>query len=533
MSYNLLENNLDVTYIAEREIQNYELSHPGQHIASDINTLINMGFDKKMVNKTYLLLSPPNIERAIDYMTEINGIIQHNFFENKAEIINKGFCYICKKPRKNHLGYIPGTYEEKYDNNIINYNKINIKKSEEEICKVCYEQLSKKEKKSNLLPCGHFCCNQCWINYLQTLISEAKVEDIKCVEHKCNQILSDDFIMKHIKKDKKLVKKYEKFKNRANIIKDPNKKLCPEPDCESYLEKSWKTKYVKCKKGHRYCYECLRPPHENVSCEDNILEKDFLLWKKDKVIKKCPKCKIFTEKNEGCNHMTCTSCKYQWCWLCEGEYQYGHYTSGRCNGQQFTKADYIEEIEKKKNNLYTSKNYNNNRINNNYSMNYNNVNNKIKKSKKKKKVYFSTDEEDQDCCCSLSSIFICCLHKVNYIKIDYDGYERLNAIFIWFLGYFLFVAYQVYNTSRDDPIKFCSSITRKTYIFFGMLIAFFSFICYEILFTALITPFILLSFIYPFFIYKIKMFFTIGNAHYFDNFNSNNNNLNKFDNLIV
>ena len=265
----------------------------------------------------------------------------------------------------------------------------------------------------------------------------------------------------------------------------------------------------------------------------NILEKDFLLWKKDKVIKKCPKCKIFTEKNEGCNHMTCTSCKYQWCWLCEGEYQYGHYTSGRCNGQQFTKADYIEEIEKKKNNLYTSKNYNNNRINNNYSMNYNNVNNKIKKSKKKKKVYFSTDEEDQDCCCSLSSIFICCLHKVNYIKIDYDGYERLNAIFIWFLGYFLFVAYQVYNTSRDDPIKFCSSITRKTYIFFGMLIAFFSFICYEILFTALITPFILLSFIYPFFIYKIKMFFTIGNAHYFDNFNSNNNNLNKFDNLIV
>ena len=45
---------------------------------------------------------------------------------------------------------------------------------------------------------------------------------------------------------------------------------------------------------------------------------------KNKVIKECPRCKIKTQKNEGCNHMTCTECKYQWCWLCEGEYHYGH-----------------------------------------------------------------------------------------------------------------------------------------------------------------------------------------------------------------
>ena len=23
--------------------------------------------------------------------------------------------------------------------------------------------------------------------------------------------------------------------------------------------------------------------------------------------------------------MTCAEYKYQWCWLCEGEYKYGHY----------------------------------------------------------------------------------------------------------------------------------------------------------------------------------------------------------------
>ena len=51
---------------------------------------------------------------------------------------------------------------------------------------------------------------------------------------------------------------------------------------------------------------------------------------------------MYTEKNEGCNHMTCISCKYQWCWLCEGEYRYGHYDSGKCKGLQFARADNLK-----------------------------------------------------------------------------------------------------------------------------------------------------------------------------------------------
>ena len=534
MSFNLLDNNLDVTFIADREIQNYAHLHPGQHITSDINTLREMGFDRKMINKVYLLLTPPNIQTAIDYMTDINGIMQHRFFENKAGTFKKGLCYICRKARRYHLGYKKGEYDDDVINNYDNDNLIDVKTPEDVTCKVCFDILSKKEMKSNALPCGHLCCTSCWINYLQTLITEAKVEEIKCIEHSCNKLLTEDFIMKFVKNDKKLVEKYNKFKNRAMIIKDPNKKLCPNPDCESYLEKSFITSYVKCKKGHKFCFECLRPPHGNSSCE-SMLEKDFLIWKKDKVVKKCPKCKIYTEKNEGCNHMTCTSCKYQWCWLCEGEYSYGHYNSGRCNGQQFTKANYIEEIEDKKkarlekiknirniNTISNNNNINNYRNNNIININNNNTNNNntniTLNNKKKNNNYFKSDEEDQDCCCSLSSIFPCCLHKVNYLKMDYDGLERFRAIFIWFLGYFLFVAYQMYNTSRDDFLKYSS--VKIVYLFFGMLIAFCLFICYEIIFTTLITPFIIISLICPFFIYKIKMFFTIGNAHYYDKYNA-------------
>ena len=65
-------------------------------------------------------------------------------------------------------------------------------------------------------------------------------------------------------------------------------------------------------------------------------------------MKKCPKCSIITEKNNGCNHITCTKCGYQWCWLCNEEYKENHFNEGKCKGFQFYQPKNVYEIKRRR-----------------------------------------------------------------------------------------------------------------------------------------------------------------------------------------
>ena len=60
--------------------------------------------------------------------------------------------------------------------------------------------------------------------------------------------------------------------------------------------------------------------HSGQTCED-ARRLDGFEWEKigdgaDGKAHRCPKCKSPFEKMAGCVHMTCSICKYEWCWVC-------------------------------------------------------------------------------------------------------------------------------------------------------------------------------------------------------------------------
>ena len=131
------------------------------------------------------------------------------------------------------------------------------------------------------------------------------------------------------------MEKYRKFKLELEIINDPNKKPCPFPNCSSYLElKDKNNKYINCLNGHTFCFVCQQEPHGEKPC-DQIFDSNIKEYALNKFIKKCPNCGIITEKDQGCNHMVCSKCQYQWCWLCNEEYKESHFLEGKCKGLQF------------------------------------------------------------------------------------------------------------------------------------------------------------------------------------------------------
>ena len=238
---------------------------------SIVQQLIEFGFNPVYSSRIFLFYNPNNLEEALDYLNYNNGIIQHNFLKerSKNDNINNNICFLCGESKEIHLGYIP----ESEINDINNIN-IDIKEDKKEnltkhLCEICSNLFIVDSR--NTLECGHSFCNDCWFDFLFIKIKENKISFIKCLNYECQNKLSDDFIIKLLGSNKELIEKYKKYKFELEIMNNPNKKFCLNPDCNSYLElKNEKDKNVKCLNGHIFCFNCLKEPHKNSPCENNL-----------------------------------------------------------------------------------------------------------------------------------------------------------------------------------------------------------------------------------------------------------------------
>ena len=350
-----LNNNLNITNNEKIEENKQEINTENNATnLNQINKSINVNNNKDLessINTSNIKYGISDIQNINKLKSELKTKLDESNDENKNKLKKSLASTNIDKMTNKYIGseinILNASFEIKKDAD--DKEKIDIAKTkfklkskeEKKECEVCNEIFTVNEI-NKLEKCGHSFCLSCWYDSLSVKIKENKLSSIKCLDYNCEEKIPDYFIVNILKSDKNLLKIYQRYKLELEVLADPNKKLCPYPNCDSYLElKKIHNKDVTCSNNHTFCFLCLKLPHGNLPCNGSDLDKSVIEFAKNNFVKKCPKCQIIIEKNKGCNHITC-KCGYQWCWLCNEQYNENHFKNGKCKGFQFyqPKNDY-------------------------------------------------------------------------------------------------------------------------------------------------------------------------------------------------
>lgn len=227
-------------------------------------------------------------------------------------------------------------------------------------CSICCETTSAKEstmifthpaedKIKPKIRC--MTCKPCLEKYV-SMTSAIKKPKFICPGPNCGGELSVDHIKHHCPNAYDIFQE-SSLKYKLKVCRDF--KFCPNASCgEGFAVYEGcnvsRLNCLICK--HEFCPDCYGPPHEDIgdgSCRDYLKHQHRLKWiciradmegalESDEAIKKmeeeealfiekntkqCPFCKVWIEKNGGCNHMTCHHCSGEFCWKCQKLYK-GH-----------------------------------------------------------------------------------------------------------------------------------------------------------------------------------------------------------------
>lgn len=175
-------------------------------------------------------------------------------------------------------------------------------------------------------------CQQCFEQWLHGDIGQDNKGFVNNLRCRCGQYLSTDTIKEVIREDQFV--KFEQAITAQALERMNDIIYCPGPDCPNiYIQSD--TRKRGCRAGEcescgtEVCIKCgekYTKQHQKMSCEaykkwqlkhdeDMVaLEK----WKKTEQIeiKQCPGCSRDIQKNSGCSQMTCTNCRFNFCWRC-------------------------------------------------------------------------------------------------------------------------------------------------------------------------------------------------------------------------
>uniref|UniRef100_A0A3P8XEI3 Ankyrin repeat and IBR domain-containing protein 1 n=1 Tax=Esox lucius TaxID=8010 RepID=A0A3P8XEI3_ESOLU len=244
------------------------------------------------------------------------------------------------------------------------------------LCGICICPISIFEEPVDV-SCGHEFCRACWEGFLNLKIQEGDAHNIFCPAYDCFQLVPVEVIESVVSRE--MDKRYLQFDIKAFVENNPAIRWCPRAGCERAVRLSsqgpgssssdpfslplLRAPAVDCGKGHLFCWECQGEAHEPCDCDtwkmwlakvtemrpqelagvsEAYEDAANCLWLLTNA-KPCANCKSPIQKNEGCNHMQCAKCKYDFCWICLEEWKKHSSSTGgyyRC-----TRYEVINQVE--------------------------------------------------------------------------------------------------------------------------------------------------------------------------------------------
>ncbi|XP_044485053.1 probable E3 ubiquitin-protein ligase RNF217 [Mangifera indica] len=209
--------------------------------------------------------------------------------------------------------------------------------SSQSFCEICAER-KEIDEIFKTESCVHSYCRDCISNHVAAKLQD-KVIAVTCPGLNCKSILEIDFCRPLLPKG--VIEIWEEA-ICEEMIDVSQRFYCPFKDCSAMLVIENDGEVItssECPLCHRlFCAQCYVPWHCGIECgeyqnlnEDERGREDLMVIElaKEKKWGRCPKCKYYVERTEGCPHITCR-CNFQFCYGCGIEWDGRH---GGCQRQ--------------------------------------------------------------------------------------------------------------------------------------------------------------------------------------------------------
>ncbi|KAL7546994.1 hypothetical protein ACHAWF_010310 [Thalassiosira exigua] len=191
-------------------------------------------------------------------------------------------------------------------------------------CNICLEEF----KQGFSLACEHSMCINCTRDLFLAAVRDSSLLPLRCCE-----VPIDMNICRHLL----LPEDVHTLTSRMTELEATNKMYCP--NCNKFINldliDAQESTELLCVCSTALCISCKSTAHPRFSCAENRAissgDDDLLLEMSQRAgWKQCPGCNTMIELAHGCNHMTCATCRYEFCYKCLSPWGGGQCSSGNC-----------------------------------------------------------------------------------------------------------------------------------------------------------------------------------------------------------